>query len=79
MIILDIKTLYNSQTTVGKSGKAAIFSGLSVLILTAVAAGASYVTQNPAQFPWKAGLLVVLANVLLVFVKNLADKTTPNV
>lgn len=70
-----INTVVNDNTTVGKSGKVALWSGLSVVILAVLTA----VTGNPALFAWHQGLLVVIANVALVFIKNLFDKNTPNV
>jgi hypothetical protein len=65
----------NDETSLGKSGKVALWSGASVIVLAILTA----ITGNPALFAWHSGLLVIVANVLLVFVKNLLDSQTPNV
>lgn len=65
----------NDETTVGKSGKTLFWSGLSVLLL----ALANAIIGNPTLFSWHSGIIVVVANVLLIFLKNIVDSSTPNV
>jgi len=65
----------NDETTVGKSGKTLLWSGFSVILLAVVNA----IIGNPALFSWHSGVIVVVANVVLVFLKNVVDSTVPNV
>lgn len=71
-----IKTLYNNKTAIGKSGKVAWWGTLSVLVVAILGA----VVQNPTLFSgWHGGVLVVVANILLVLINNLRDPKTPNI
>lgn len=72
MKILQI--FYGDETAIQKSGKAAKWSSLAVLLLAIV----TTITGNPALFAWHSGVLVIAANVLLVFLKNLQDPTVKN-
>jgi hypothetical protein len=67
--------IYNDETTTGKSGKTLIWSAGSVLVVTLLTA----ITGNPALFTWHQGILVTVANVLLVLLKNVLDSGTPNI
>jgi hypothetical protein len=78
-ILAQTKTIlskvYNDETATGKSGKVLIWSGGSVLVLALLTA----VTGNPTLFTWHQGILVTVANILLVLLKNILDEKTPNV
>lgn len=58
------------DTTVGKTFRAAIYLGASVII--------SYFVSAVAQDPNLFGVLTPVINVVLVAAKNYFDKSTPN-
>lgn len=67
--------VFNNTTAVGKSGKVAVWSALSVIVVAVL----TTILQNPSLFSWKSGILVVIANVALVLIRNLSDKSVPNI
>lgn len=70
-----VSKLINDETAVGKAGKAAKWSVLSLILVAVLTA----IVANPAVFTaagW--GSLVVVANVLLVLLNNLKDPETKN-
>ena len=71
---MNTSLIYNDTTATGKSGKTLFWSGAAFIILAALTA----ITGNPTFFIWHSGILVVVANVLIVLIKNLLDSSTPN-
>lgn len=67
--------IVNDDTALGKAGKAGKWNGIAaivILILTAIIA-------NPALFTalhW--GVIIWVANILLVFLHGIFDKSVPN-
>lgn len=70
-----VKKFINDDTAVGKAGKAAKWSIISLLLVVICTA----IVANPATFTaagW--GVAVVIANIVLVLLKNIGDSNTPN-
>jgi hypothetical protein len=74
-----VNAVINDNTTVGKTGKTLLWSGGTVALLSLLQALATTIVASPTLFSWHAGVIVVAANVILVFIKNITDSQTPNV
>lgn len=67
-----------AQTTVERTVKVGVVTSLSVIGLLLLQAVASTIIQNPQYFSWKSGILVTIANMVIVFIPNLMNKNVPN-
>lgn len=76
---MNIKAAVDPTTAASTTGERTIKIGVMSAISCIVLAVASAVSGNPQLFPWKSGVLVTIANMVVVFIPNLLSKSTPNI
>lgn len=70
----SVNPTVTATTTSQRTTKVGVVSAVSVIVL----AVASAIVGNPQIFSWKSGILVGIANMILVFLPNFFSKRTPN-